>query len=114
MGVPIGVPRQGLQENGSYIDSHAADTVMINSILTEVISQKPEDPLVAVHAALGKALEGRGDGTGLPPQIFIPYGGKVCVEYVWLGGAPDQYFSGIDMRSKTKTMNKVPKEANEY
>merc|ERR1719174_2712707 len=39
---------------------------------------------------------------------MVRYGGKVCIEYVWLGGAPDQYFSGFDLRSKTKTMGHVP------
>ena len=36
------------------------------------------------------------------------FGGKVCVEYVWLGGGESQYFSGFDMRSKTKTVDTVP------
>merc|ERR1719201_1873906 len=43
---------------------------------------------MAVHAALGSALQSRGD-----LGSFVRYGGKVCVEYVWLGGAPEQYFS---------------------
>jgi len=43
----------------------------------------------------------------------LPWGGKCCVEYIWLGGAPDQYFSGMDMRSKTKTLDKPPTSVSE-
>ena len=86
----MGVPRRGVEDkdattayiDNSYIDKHSTDTVMINSILAEVIASQPEDPLTAVHTALGKALEGR--AAGIPQQIFIPYGGKVVVEYVCL------------------------------
>jgi glutamine synthetase len=41
----------------------------------------------------------------------VPYGGKCCVEYVWLGGAPEQYFSAFDLRSKTKTVDSPPTSA---
>ena len=41
------------------------------------------------------------------------YGGKVCVEYIWLGGGNEQYFSGFDIRSKTKTLDKVPTSVDE-
>ena len=107
----MGVPRRGVEDkyattayiDNSYIDKHSTDTVMINSILAEVIASKPEDPLTAVHTALGMAVKERADGI---PQM-VPFGGKVVVEYVWLGGGPEQYFSGIDLRSKTKTMGKV-------
>jgi glutamine synthetase len=43
----------------------------------------------------------------------VPYGGKCCVEYVWLGGAPEQYFSAFDMRSKTMTLEKVPESVDQ-
>ena len=41
------------------------------------------------------------------------YGGKVCVEYCWLGGGESQFFSGFDIRSKTKTVDKVPTDPSE-
>jgi glutamine synthetase len=43
----------------------------------------------------------------------VPWGGKCLCEYVWLGGAPEQYFSGIDMRSKTMTLNSEPTSVDE-
>ena len=30
------------------------------------------------------------------------------MEYIWLGGGSEQYFSGFDIRSKTKTLSFVP------
>ena len=39
---------------------------------------------------------------------ILGYGGKVAVEYIWLGGGSGQYFSGFDLRSKTKTLDFVP------
>ena len=83
MGVPRGAGlkyEDTLATSTEYIDKHSTDTTMINSILVEVIASQPEDPLTAVHTALGKALEGR--AAGIPQQIFVPYGGKVVVEYV--------------------------------
>jgi len=41
------------------------------------------------------------------------YGDKVLAEYVWLGGAPGTYFSGFDMRCKTKTLDKPVKSVSE-
>ena len=41
------------------------------------------------------------------------FGGKVCLEYCWLGGGQSQYFSGFDIRSKTKTVDKVPTDPAE-
>ena len=41
------------------------------------------------------------------------YGGKVAIEYVWLGGGKSQYFSSFDIRSKTKTVDKAPKSVDE-
>jgi glutamine synthetase len=41
------------------------------------------------------------------------FGGKVCLEYCWLGGGESQYFSGFDIRSKTKTVDKVPTDPSE-
>jgi glutamine synthetase len=43
----------------------------------------------------------------------IGYGDKCAVEYIWLGGGSDQYFSGFDLRSKTMTLSFVPKSADE-
>jgi len=46
----------------------------------------------------------------LREQFFnIPYGDKVLAEYVWIGGAPETYFSGFDLRCKTKTLDEAPK-----
>jgi glutamine synthetase len=39
---------------------------------------------------------------------FIGYGEKCAVEYIWLGGGSEQYFSNFDIRSKTKTCSFVP------
>ena len=41
------------------------------------------------------------------------FGGKICLEYCWLGGGEGQYFSGFDIRSKTKTVDKVPTDPSE-
>jgi hypothetical protein len=41
-------------------------------------------------------------------QELVGYGDKCAVEYIWLGGGSEQYFSGFDIRSKTKTMSFVP------
>ena len=40
----------------------------------------------------------------------LGYGGKVALEYIWLGGGSGQYFSGFDIRSKTKTVSFVPEK----
>merc|ERR1719498_2273997 len=37
----------------------------------------------------------------------LPQNGKVLAEYVWLGGA-ETVMGGFDMRSKTKTLDKMP------
>jgi glutamine synthetase len=34
--------------------------------------------------------------------------GKVAAEYIWLGGMPENYFCGVDIRCKTKTLDKAP------
>ena len=36
---------------------------------------------------------------------ILGYGNKCAVEYIWLGGGSNQYFSGFDLRSKTKTLS---------
>jgi glutamine synthetase len=51
------------------------------------------------------------DWTGVPDQV--PWGGKCVCEYVWLGGAPEQYFSAFDIRSKTMTLDKEPTSVDE-
>jgi len=104
MGVPVSKPMDDVSMK-SYIEDHSQDAVMMRSIMAEVMASKPEDPLSAMYAALGTALESRGAGSG-DATSFVRYGGKVLVEYIWLGGAPEQYFSGFDIRSKTKTLNK--------
>lgn len=47
------------------------------------------------------------DGSILERFAGIDQGGKVAAEYVWLGG------SMSDLRSKTKTLNKVPKSVDD-
>jgi glutamine synthetase len=46
-------------------------------------------------------------------EHLIEYGNKCAVEYIWLGGGTEQYFSGFDLRSKTKTVNFVPQSVDE-
>jgi glutamine synthetase len=41
------------------------------------------------------------------------FGGKVAAEYVWLGGMPQNYFCGLDIRCKTKTLDAAPKSLDE-
>lgn len=43
------------------------------------------------------------DTSILPRFLALPQFGKVAAEYVWIGG------SGADLRSKTKTLDKIPK-----
>ena len=42
------------------------------------------------------------DSAILPRFLALPQNGKVSAEYVWIGG------SGSDLRSKTKTLDKLP------
>jgi len=46
-------------------------------------------------------------------EYLVDYGNKCAVEYVWLGGGTEQYFSGFDIRSKTKTLSFVPTSVDE-
>jgi glutamine synthetase len=39
--------------------------------------------------------------------------GHVAAEYIWLGGMPENYFCGVDIRCKTKTLDKVPASVTE-
>ena len=52
-------------------------------------------------------IQGLLDPAILPRFLNLPQGGKVAAEYVWLGG------SGADLRSKTRTLDKLPKSPEE-
>jgi len=41
------------------------------------------------------------------------FGGKVAAEYIWLGGMPQNYFCDVDLRCKTKTLDKAPKSLDD-
>jgi len=41
------------------------------------------------------------------------FNGKVAAEYIWLGGMPQNYFCDVDIRCKTKTLDKAPKSLDE-
>ena len=55
-----------------------------------------------VFGTTGK-VESLLDTNILPRFQSLPQFGKVAAEYVWIGG------SGSDLRSKTKTLEKLPK-----
>lgn len=55
-----------------------------------------------VFGTKGK-IESLLDTSILPRFLSLPQFGKVAAEYVWIGG------SGSDLRSKTKTLEKLPK-----
>ncbi len=52
-------------------------------------------------------IQGLLDPAILPRFLSLPQNGKVAAEYVWLGG------SGADLRSKTRTLDKLPKSPEE-
>lgn len=59
-----------------------------------------------VFGTTGK-IESLLDTSILPRFLALPQNGKVAAEYVWIGG------SGSDLRSKTKTLEKVPKDVKD-
>ena len=50
-----------------------------------------------------KQVTGLLDPAILPRFLDLTQNGKIAAEYVWIGG------SGSDLRSKTKTLTKIPK-----
>ena len=54
-----------------------------------------------------KPISGLLDSAILPRFLSLEQNGKVAAEYVWIGG------SGSDLRSKTKTLNKLPSKVED-
>jgi len=54
------------------------------------------------------AASGPGFSNSLTLSAANKMNGKVAAEYIWLGGMPENYFCGVDIRCKTKTLDKAP------
>jgi glutamine synthetase len=58
------------------------------------------------------ALKMEASGPGFSHKLTLTsansMGGKIAAEYVWLGGMPENYFCDVDIRCKTRTLDKAP------